>query len=277
MNELEVTSIQRGCVDDGEGVRTVIFFRGCPFSCPWCCNPETIYLSKHHFIDEQKCLKNRNEYSPLCVVCERYGGLRKIEDCPFGVCTPVSHFYSTEELILEILKDKLLYEQSGGGVTLSGGDPVLQLDNLFELLSELHREKISCAIETTLYSRNLRNNFQSFKYIDEWIVDLKLQQENWRSDYVAVVKKNLDLLRKNEKRLKFRLVYIDSLFLETVVDALDKLEVNSLEVLKCHALSSRKYEQLGIKFEDYVPRDDRYNEFLLRLINQGINIISKEI
>ena len=277
MNELEVTSIQRGCVDDGEGVRTVIFFRGCPFSCPWCCNPETIYLSKRHFINEQKCLKQRGEWSSLCIACERYGGLRRIEDCPFGVCTSVSHFYSTEELFVEVMKDKTLYEQSGGGVTLSGGDPILQLDNLLGLLSELHREKISCAIETTLYSRNLKNSFQSIKYIDEWIVDLKLQQENWKRDYVTVVKENLNLLRKDNKRLRFRLVYIDGLPAELVVDILNELEVDTLEVLKCHALSNRKYEQLGIEFKSYVPTEENYNKFLLILANRSIHVIPKKI
>ena len=276
MNELEVTSIQHGCVDDGEGVRTVIFFRGCPFCCPWCCNPETIYLSKHHFIDEQKCLKNRNECSPLCVACERYGGLRKIEDCPFGVCMPVSRFYSTEELLVEVLKDKELYELSGGGVTLSGGDPISHLNNLYSFLSRLYEEGVSCAIETSLYASKLNQYSQIIHYIDEWIVDLKLQPENTRRDYLEVLKKNLELLRQIGRIIKYRLVYVDTLRVEVIMPILFELNIDSLEVLKCHFLARNKYKMLGLEELDYVPSEKNYKNFAQNLTSSGIQVVRKK-
>ena len=98
MKQLEVTAIQRGCVYDGMGVRTTVFLKGCPFSCPWCCNPETLYSSPLFFIDNQKCIKEKGLSSSLCRKCIRNGGFDTLECCPFGVSEATSRLLSVEEL-----------------------------------------------------------------------------------------------------------------------------------------------------------------------------------
>lgn len=117
MKQLEVTAIQRGCVYDGMGVRTTVFLKGCPFSCPWCCNPETLYSSPLFFIDNQKCIKEKGLSSSLCRKCIRNGGFDTLECCPFGVSEATSRLLSVEELANYLLRDKDLFYLSGGGVT----------------------------------------------------------------------------------------------------------------------------------------------------------------
>lgn len=133
MRSLNITSIQRGCLYDGPGVRTTVFLRGCILKCPWCCNPETIFLENDFFLDNSKCLKIKHINSSLCDNCERYGGAISVDNCPFGVSERISDIYPFEDLINELLKDKTLFDATGGGITFSGGEPLLQVADLTDL------------------------------------------------------------------------------------------------------------------------------------------------
>lgn len=278
MKGLEVTSIQRACVYDGHGVRTTIFFKGCPFKCPWCCNPETLNGSLVNYIDESKCLKNQELQSPLCINCERYGGIAPLLDCPFGVCTPTAKKYDNiQTLVNEILLDKSLFKTSGGGVTLSGGDPLINAEQLLPFLQILKNESISCSIETTLYYKNTDLLNKMVPLIDEWIIDLKLQEENYRQDYMEVISGNLQILRDNNLDLRIRLVYIESLNAEKVIQNLGKLRINVLELIKCHSLSKNKYRKLGLRFQDYTPSDESYLEFIQQLRANRVNVYQLKI
>lgn len=152
MNGLNVTSIQRECIHDGPGIRTTVFLKGCIFHCPWCCNPETI-SKKAQFIDNEKCIKLKGIKSIICRNCERYGGRSKIAECPFGVTQPISHYYDADTLFEILLKDEKLYNLSGGGITFSGGEPLLWTKELKPLLQRIKSKNISIYIETTLASQ----------------------------------------------------------------------------------------------------------------------------
>lgn len=263
MRPLEITSIQRGCVYDGHGVRTTIFLKGCPFSCPWCCNPETQKGSEDFFVDDGKCLRLAGIFSPLCDGCERIGGQRLLSSCPVGVCVPTTlAAMNARKLALEILQDKSLFISSGGGVTISGGEPLLQAKSLIPFLDMIVQEGISIAIETTLYTKDVDKIKSVLPLIDEWIVDLKLQKENYREDYLDIMKRNLGILRTNKKDIRFRLVYVESLKVDEALKALAFLEVNTLELIKCHGLSQSKYQKLGLDFKDYTPSEEAYQKFL---------------
>ena len=272
MKQLEVTAIQRGCVYDGHGVRTTVFFRGCPFACPWCCNPETLYSSPSYFLNDDKCLKQKGIVSSLCSQCERNGGNVSLLQCPFGVYEPVSKSYDVHQLLKKVKFDKEVFRKSGGGVTLSGGDPLIHAEALRPFLESLFNERISCSIETTLYFKQT-NLFESIiMYIKEWIVDLKLQIENYKADYLDVVSRNLTFLRQNGCDIRFRLVYVDTLKVENVLDTFASLNINAIEIIKCHALSKIKYQKLGLAFTDYSPSEENYSQFVYDLKKCGIDV-----
>lgn len=278
MRPLEVTSIQRGCVYDGHGVRTTIFLKGCPFSCPWCCNPETLYGSRDYFLDDKKCLYLGNTPSTLCDGCERKNGHRPIAQCPIGVYTPTTQIFDDiHELATLVSRDKNLFISSGGGVTLSGGEPLLQATALVPFLKTMLQEGIKCAMETTLYIKNVDTIKTLLPFIDEWIIDLKLQRVNYREDYLETMNGNLSLLREYGKDTRFRLVYVESLDAEDTYRRLYFLGVKALEVIKCHGLSKSKYEKLGLPFIDYTPSDSSYDDFLARLANHGISSIKLKL
>ena len=272
MRELEVTAIQRGCVYDGHGVRTTIFLRGCPFTCPWCCNPETLNGSPTYFLNDEKCLKLKGFISSLCTGCERNEGNVPVSYCPFGVFEPVSKFYDFHRLLQEVKRDEEVFKKSGGGVTLSGGDPLIHAKSLKPFLKSLFNEGISCAIETTLYFKQVDIFESIIMLIKEWIVDLKLQIENYKSDYMDVVSRNLALLRKNGRDIRFRIVYVDTLKATEVLKAFVSLNVDTVEVIKCHSLSKIKYQKLGLVFKDYSTSEENYSQFVSDLKNGGINV-----
>lgn len=254
MKHLEVTNIQRGCVYDGPGVRTTIFFRGCLFKCPWCCNPENIYIDKKYFIDESKCLKNKGVESRLCNSCERNDGSSPLVDCPFGVTTNIINEYIIDDLVYEIMKDRTIFELSSGGVTLSGGEPLLHVDCLIELCKKLKDNNINIWVESTLCLKT--NDLESIiPYIDGVILDLKLQRENHRqtSEYITLIKENIDLLIHYNILLTYRIVFVNSLCddIEFVVDSLNQLRVKQIEILPCHNLGENKYRKLELPYTKF--------------------------
>lgn len=276
MSVLNVISIQRGCIYDGPGVRTTVFLKGCPFSCSWCCNPEAL-SGNEYYIDNKKCLKKLGVFSLLCESCERKGGACSIIECPFGVCTSIAKRYDSKDLLKALLKDKSLFEQSGGGVTLSGGEPLLQWKPLVPLLNELKAVNIHVSIETTLYMRDKQVVEHLIPYIDEWIVDLKLQKEHTKEDYSYVLHSNLGLLRESMSKIAYRLVYVETLQAEKVIPQLLDLEIVNFELLKCHSLAKNKYDKLGIPFKDYTPSDTAYNAFYRSMLEAGLQIVKHEI
>ena len=248
---LKVTSIQRGCVYDGRGVRTTVFLKGCSLHCPWCCNPETISTDNEIFIDESKCLKNQGNPGRFCHSCVRCGGEQPETACPVGVGESVAKEYAPDELYEILIKDSELFAQTGGGVTFSGGEPLLQAKGLLSLLQKLKQENIDVVFETTLVA--LTNALNSvLPYADGFIVDFKLQPQMklYDTTYLRRIKAHYALL--NEKRITNRLVFVNELTAhrEKVVSALRELGIERIELLLCHDLGAKKYEKLGLAHTD---------------------------
>ena len=251
MQPLKVTSIQRGCVYDGRGVRTTVFLKGCSLHCPWCCNPETISADNEIFIDESKCLKNQGTQGRFCRSCERCGGEMPITACPLGVGENTAKYHTSEELYEILIKDIGLYTQTGGGVTFSGGEPLIQAEGLLPLLQKLKQEKIDVVFETTLVAPTDALN-RVLPYADGFIVDFKLQPQMKLYDkaYIRRIKAHYALL--NGKRNTNRIVFVDELAAhrEKVVSVLRKLGIERIELLLCHDLGAKKYEKLGLAHTD---------------------------
>ena len=130
----DVVNIQRFSLTDGPGIRTTVFLQGCNMRCAWCHNPETIPLKPVELFYREKCIG--------CGKCA--------EGCTAGARVMSSRAMTVEEVMREIRQDKLYYDESGGGVTVSGGEPSLQADFVCALAEACHAEGIKIAVETNM-------------------------------------------------------------------------------------------------------------------------------
>ncbi len=156
-----VFDVQRFSVHDGPGIRTVVFFKGCSLECVWCQNPEAIRAAPEITYDEARCIDACERCVPLCTGAALRGGRAGrvdftrctacgdcVPECPSEALRIIGRPWSAGELHAELLRDRPFYETSGGGVTFSGGEPVLQAAFLSELLPPLRGEGLHVAIET---------------------------------------------------------------------------------------------------------------------------------
>lgn len=252
-NSIRVTAIQRLCVNDGPGVRTVVFLKGCYLECPWCCNPETIHYETDVCFDKGICIyPNSNK---ICWNCELQGGNIAKTSCPFGAFEKTYHDYSENKLFELLLRDEALY-QDGGGVTFSGGEPLLQSQKLIGLLQKLRDRGIHVAYETTLYAPN--DCYKPVKnFVDHWIVDLKFQygfilNKDYEID-VGDFESNLHDLQSRKCDVVYRMVIMSEVLLkmDIIIESLKNHHIEKLELLPCHSLAEKKYMELKKPFHRF--------------------------
>lgn len=249
---LNITSIQRLCIHDGPGLRTTVFLKGCYLNCPWCCNPEAISIHKEFFYNKDKCIYKQGIASKLCDSCEIVGGKESKYRCLLGTYIPVSRRITIESLINEITQDISFFEASKGGVTLSGGEPFLQAEQLLPLVVELKKRSITITVETScLFPHKFLKSF--LPYIDLYYIDLKFQYGFIHNNEFIIddinFEKNLAFLQNKNANIRYRMVYITEAFnnLEKRKNLTIKLKshnINQLELLCYHSLAENKYKQL---------------------------------
>lgn len=226
LNRPLIFNIQKWSTHDGPGIRTTIFFKGCPIKCLWCHNPESQNYEVEYSVNEE-------------------GKRKKIGD-----------EYTVKELVDEILKDQVYYDQSGGGVTLSGGEVMTQdINYIVQLTSALARRGVSVAIDTSGVAPS--ENFEKLSpYVDIWLYDLKFLDNDLHQKYTGasnkIVLENLILLAKMKQRIHLRLILVDKINsseeqMHDIVNWLSEhnVDIEQIDLLPYHNFGRNKYTQLG--------------------------------
>ncbi len=200
-----VFDVKRDSSEDGPGIRTTVFFKGCPLDCIWCQNPEGKAKEPGLFFDSSRCRPSEC-FAPCAGVCETCA-LRLIDgelkvnrdectrcDRCFGLCPtkalrPAGQWISMSELLSKVLLDRAFYRSTGGGVTVSGGEATMQMDFLHSFLKELKREGIHTAIETSGYFDLAVFKELILPYLDLIYFDIKLIEDSESRRFAGVSNK----------------------------------------------------------------------------------------
>ena len=253
-----VLNIQRYCVDDGPGIRTTVFLKGCPLSCAWCHNPESQSKKTQILYDAKKCVlcgKCLNVCPKACHEIKRthYFDSKNCIGC--GECAKVCFNNALElygkvmtviDVFNEVKRDKVFYETSGGGVTISGGEPLSQPEFTKGILALCKKEGISTAIETSGFATK-ESLIKVIKHCDLILYDVKLTDEKKHKFYtgapLSVIIDNLKTI--NENKVPF---IIRAPIIPTVND--DENHFISLKALSqsmeyCKGVEIMPYHRLG--------------------------------
>lgn len=245
------TNVQRFSIHDGGGIRTVVFLKGCPFRCPWCSNPETLSF------EPQTCW-----HESLCVHCSMAPGgnglrdcPRSPEECPTTAKETVGKPASVEDLLDLVRRDRVFYEESNGGVTVSGGECLAgpNQDLTVELLRRCHEEGIGTAIETTL-AVPVRDMAALVAAADALLVDFKIADPRRSREVigldVGLRDKNLRAALSLGARVVARMPIIPG-FTDSAenvranVERIVELGIGRADVLPFHQLGQGKYDSIG--------------------------------
>ena len=198
-----ILHLQRLSTEDGPGIRTTVFFKGCPLHCAWCHNPESISMQLQTQWFAVRCIgcKTCVEVCPNGCLSMTGAGVEMdrqhcdacgkcVEACPSGAREMVGQAMSVEALLAELGKDRAFYEKSGGGVTLSGGEPTFQPDFAEALLRGLKEEGISTALDTCgLTSPRILDRL--LPHTDLVLFDLKLLDPDLHRKFTGVTNQQI--------------------------------------------------------------------------------------
>ena len=217
--------IKRNTLDDGPGIRSVVFFKGCPLSCTWCQNPESINTGYELSFDAEKCIgcKDCGDACPeqaidfsspdkiirdKCTQC-----FKCVEVCPSGALERCGNDIDMDRLVDKVLEDEAFFEASGGGVTVSGGEALMQMESVGELFARLKEKDVHTLIQTAgLF------NYKTFEslvlpYTDTIYYDLKLIDSDAHKQYCGVPNRSII---ENFKK-------VQALALESVIEVLPRV------------------------------------------------------
>ncbi|QQO09830.1 glycyl-radical enzyme activating protein [Breznakiella homolactica] len=255
-----ITDIQRTCLHDGPGIRTTVFFKGCSLHCPWCANPETIFFQKEYYYDESLCVKNNN----TCICNEKCpilrGGSIVNFNCPIHAINIFGVQYSSRDLYDEIILDLPFFRDSGG-VTFSGGEPLLQLHRIRDLLRRLINAKIHICVETSLFVPDFFLK-SVFEYINIFYVDLKIlsseECKNLLGGDIKVFYNNLEILFLQKVDMIFRIPLVNELTssqqnIDLICNVIQRYRPLKVECFNVHQLAEKKYKLLKKTMPRFIP------------------------
>lgn len=265
-----IFDIQRFCIHDGPGIRTTVFFKGCPLRCQWCHNPEGLETGCQLMYSFEKCIacgscvnicksnahriNNGKHFLELskcssCMKCTK-------EICPAEALKPAGIKKSAESIIHEVLSDIKFFNESGGGLTLSGGEPFFQPDFALEILKKAKDHGLHTAVETSgMTSSEVIS--AAVKYTDLFLYDYKITGEEAHKKFTKVSQKpiieNLNQLNTLAANIILRCPIIPGInttdeHYMAIGDLTNKYKrILKVNLMPYHSIGVGKYEKLGMK------------------------------
>lgn len=263
-----IFNIQKFCVNDGPGIRTTVFLKGCPLKCIWCHNPESQGGNAELMYYNDKCVKCGKCVTACPNNCHSLEkGIHKFERsrcvkcfaCTESGCEAlkrVGQEIMTDEVIDEVLKDKIFYDNSDGGITLSGGEPLYQFEFSFEILKKAKENGLHTAIETCGFASAERIKKIS-KYTDLFLFDYKETNSELHKKFTGaendIVLGNLSLINEMGREIILRCPIIPDCndrkeHFDGIAAIANKYEcISHIELEPYHSLGESKYLSLGLE------------------------------
>ena len=293
-----ITNIQKFSIHDGDGIRTSVFFKGCPLRCKWCHNPETQRYEREMQVDLGRCTGcgvcakacpnhalTMKDGRPaldkgactLCGKCENF--------CPAGLREIIGREYTVKELMKELMKDQMFYEESGGGVTLSGGEVMaMDIDYILAVARELKRQGISLTIDTCGYVPY--EKFQALlPYVDTFLYDVKAMDPKIHQQYMGadnkLILENLSRLSADGARIYIRIPTVKEVNgneenMKETIAFLKEHDIHppQINLLPYHDTGSGKYPKLDMEYKGkdlHTPDKDEMEELRKLFIDAGFH------
>ncbi|MBU5677932.1 glycyl-radical enzyme activating protein [Alkaliphilus sp. MSJ-5] len=291
-----IFNIQKYSINDGPGIRTTVFFKGCPLKCTWCHNPESQSYENELIFSIEKCIycnSCNNSCVDKCITfidreliidkakCSLCGDCTK--NCPTNAIEMVGISMTVNEVMKEIEKDMVFYEESGGGVTLSGGEPLMQFEFINAILKKCKEKGIHTAIDTSGYS-SLSSVYELSKNVDLFLYDIKHLDDDKHMELTGVSNKqildNLSNIVKIGNNVWIRVPIIpgindDDENILGIGRLMNMLKLADISILPYHNIATDKYRKLGKTYDlsnIKTPSDQYMNKIASKLKNFGLNV-----
>lgn len=265
-----IFNIQKFCVNDGPGIRTTVFLKGCPLRCIWCHNPESKKTAPEMFYNAQKCVKCGRCAKACDKVCHEFSDDVHLYDrekcavcgkcaevCPTEALETAGYEISVEDALRDVLKDKVFYDNSGGGMTVSGGEPMLQFDFTLSLMKSAKEAGLHTCMETCGYAPEERYR-EIAPYVDIFLFDYKITDPEKHRECTGVTNElilsNLRMLDGAGSKIILRCPIIPTVndteeHLSAIANLANSLSnVLEINIEPYHPLGSGKSEMLGREY-----------------------------
>ena len=284
-----IFDVKRYAINDGPGIRVTIFLKGCPLSCIWCHNPESMKKTVEKLYTNSKCIgccacvdsctQSACELTKDGIVtdfkkCFLCGECARV--CPTGATEMSGKSYLVEEIMEIIKKETFLMDSSEGGVTFSGGEPLSHHELLLELLKECKKEDIHRCIDTTGYTTE-NKILEIAKNCEHFLYDLKIMDDEKHKRFTGVsnsqILKNLQLLSRLDVDINIRIPLIkgvneDEENITKTAKFIKSLKKPPLlvNILPYHSIAQKKYEKLG-RLHEFVKLEEPTKKEQQRVID----------
>lgn len=297
MNTAILFNVQKFSVHDGPGIRTTFFFKGCPMRCAWCHNPESLAIKPELLHNKEKCTQCgecannctdgsiRLKEGQLYIDNSKFNGHEDIlDECIHNALSIAGTTYTLEQAVKEAMKDQVFYQESGGGITLSGGECLMQIDFVEAFLKRLKEKKLHTTVDTCGHvpTENIK---RILPYVDLFLYDLKHTNIEDHKAFTAVDNKlilqNLNYLSDHGATIYLRLPIIVGVnasndHIQKVIDIMDTLKVAQVNLLPYHSIGQGKYDRLNIDYDKAAfsaPSDGQLNKFKKLFSSKNISVV----